>query len=472
MDSEQLAQQLGIPWEQMWSELTYLEEKRYIARGSTSIGTRVFHSIGITALGIDFIENKLRETQQQNESFKVQLDIRNENEFGVRVISQTPMGEPSCISRLPYSKAELAVVLKAIGTRKYEADLFSPEQNEILKRLGLLINSHFVPDLLSSIGTTLYDALMIKDVDRAFQMVLNLVRPSRGKVALQLRFDEGSTELAHYPWELLFYRRALLPSGAVEMTRYITYAEAVTKLRVFPPLQLLYVQPRPTNLSFLDETEKALSEEALVKLQAEHVLKVDHLQNPTYEALLNYLETKSVHILHFDGHGVFAWKCQRCGAMNYPHVQNCQSVHGNQKCNESSVRSNGYLAFEQKDHKVDWISNEEISYLFGQHPIQLAVLSACRSSSIGDETLFSGVAPSLIQAGVPAVLSMQLPIRVSTAANFMLGFYRALAQFESLPAAVNAGRLRIVRTNEWFIPTLYLRSKDDEGLIFTRKEGE
>jgi hypothetical protein len=262
----------------------------------------------------------------------------------------------------------------------------------------------------------------------------------------------------------------LLPSGVVELTRYITYAEAVTRLSVTPPLQLLYVQPRPIDLTFLDDTEKALSAKALAELEAEHVIKVDNLQTPTYEGLLDYLETNTVHILHFDGHGVFAWKCPKCGAMNYPHFQNCRAIVGNEKCNEANVNPAGYLAFEQEDHKVDWISNEDISYLFGKRTIQLAVLSACRSSSIGNETLFSGIAPSLIQAGIPAVLSMQSPIRVSTSASFMSGFYRALAHFESLPAAINAGRLRIVRTSEWFIPTLYLRIKDDEGFVFTKNK--
>ena len=79
--------------------------------------------------------------------------------------------------------------------------------------------------------------------------------------------------------------------------------------------------------------------------------------------------------------------------------------------------------------------------------------------------LFGGIAPALIQSGIPAVVATQLPISTDVAVKFMQGFYGALARFESVPAAVNAGRVRVLRSREWFIPTLYLRSRDDEGYL-------
>ena len=59
MDSERLTQKLGIPWERIRSEITYLEEKQYISLRKSHVGTRVFIYLRITASGIDFLESKL-----------------------------------------------------------------------------------------------------------------------------------------------------------------------------------------------------------------------------------------------------------------------------------------------------------------------------------------------------------------------------------------------------------------------------
>jgi CHAT domain-containing protein len=91
--------------------------------------------------------------------------------------------------------------------------------------------------------------------------------------------------------------------------------------------------------------------------------------------------------------------------------------------------------------------------------LQLVVLSACWSGSVGGYTIFGGTTPALIQSGIPAVVATQLPISLDVAGMFMKGFYRAIADAESFPAAMNVGRIRIFHTKEWFIPTLYMRSQ-------------
>jgi CHAT domain-containing protein len=226
-------------------------------------------------------------------------------------------------------------------------------------------------------------------------------------------------------------------------------------------------------LSTLATDEQATVRDALAQLANEQLLRLDVLTKPTYESLLDYLETNTAHILHFDGHGAFARQCPACHAMNYPHQTQCQAKKDGNICGQdiASIGPQGYLAFENANGSVEWVGSEILGNLLYNRPLRLAVLSACRSGGVGGETLFGGTAPALIQAGIPAVVSTQLPISVDAATKFMQGFYRALARFETLPAAVNAGRIRVIQTNEWFIPTLYLRSKDDEGHLFSQKTG-
>lgn len=454
-------------------EITYLKDKGYILVKERQMRSRIFRWIYLTAEGVDLIEAQIQEEPQKHArkhekyspiNFVLQLSLRDASNFEVRGI-ETPMGEPLTCSRLPYTPDELNVILKVLRFTKYEPNHFTSDQHDTLEQLGLVHNSHFVQDMLRRIGETLYNALMQGDVHTAIQMSLTQAR-SKGPVSLQLRFDESAVGLALYPWELLYHRRMLLPSRAVELTRYISYPEAVTSLPVTPPLQLVYVQARPTDLSSLPhDLEQQTIQQALNDLAREKQLNVHILPWPTYETLVDFLETNQAHILHFDGHGVFARQCPACAAMNYPGKSNCAS------CNQdiSYIEPHGYLAFEDGTHHVHWISNESLSTLLYNRQLRLIVLSACRTGSVGGDTLFGGTAPSLIQAGIPAVTAMQLPISVDAATKFMQGFYQALARLESVPAAVNAGRLRIFHTNEWFIPTLYLRSRDNQGNLFSQQ---
>jgi CHAT domain-containing protein len=96
------------------------------------------------------------------------------------------------------------------------------------------------------------------------------------------------------------------------------------------------------------------------------------------------------------------------------------------------------------------------------------LLSACQSAVVHGRSLFGGLGPGLIRAGIPAVVAMQLSVPVEAAVSFAKGFYTALAQAETVPRGVAQGRRRLFRDRTWFIPTLYLRSTDDEGRLFLK----
>jgi hypothetical protein len=398
--------------------------------------------------------------------FKLQIARLADLEFEARVL-ESPMGEARATARLPYDPDELIAILKALPAGSLDAARLTPAQTDALRRLDLLANPDLVPDLATRVGRALYQALFPGDIGVAFQMAWNQARTQQGAVVLQLRFDEDAVALARYPWELLYHRRHLLPGGAVELTRYISYPEAPTTLSVEPPLHVLYVESRPTDLEPLPVgKEQKTVRAALESLAQDGLLLIEHLSPPTYDALIDRIESAQDHILHFDGHGTVARRCPACDAMNYPHHATCQSSG----CGHSldGVPELGYLAFEYGDEsrEADYVDSKALEHLLYGSAVRVAVLSACRSSEVRGEALFGGAGPALIQAGVPAVVAMQVPITVSATANFMRGFYGALARFESLPAAMTSGRRRLFRGKEWFIPTLYLRSRDDEGHLF------
>lgn len=59
-DREDLADRMGVPWQDIQPEVDYLVEKGYVARQSRQLGARIFHMLGITTKGVDFVESGLQ----------------------------------------------------------------------------------------------------------------------------------------------------------------------------------------------------------------------------------------------------------------------------------------------------------------------------------------------------------------------------------------------------------------------------
>jgi hypothetical protein len=402
--------------------------------------------------------------------FKLQIARKVGRELEVRAL-ETPAGEPRATSRLPYNTSELTAILEVLRAVSRNGAQLNGEQVQALRDLDLATEGGLIEDLHVQVGQALYQALFPGDVGTAFQMAWNEARGQRGAVALQLRFDEDAVALARYPWELVYHRRHLLPGGAVELARYISYPEASTTLPIAPPLRVLHVESRPTDLESVPlGREQEAIRGALEPLEERGLVVLERLSPPTYDALIGRIENTEDHVLHFNGHGTFARRCPTCGRMNDPQHTSCQG----EGCDHplDGVPALGYLAFERGggSHRVDWVDSRALGHLLYGSAVRLAVLSACRSGDVRGETLFGGVGPALIQAGVAAVVAMQVPVTAQGAARFMQGFYGALSRFEPLPGAMTSGRRRLFRGREWFIPTLTLRSRDDEGQLFKSKE--
>jgi CHAT domain-containing protein len=110
---------------------------------------------------------------------------------------------------------------------------------------------------------------------------------------------------------------------------------------------------------------------------------------------------------------------------------------------------------------LDFIKSEQLSTILHKSNIKIAILSACRSGTMG-ETVYSSVGPALIRTGIPVVIAMQLPIYANHAKAFVQGFYQSLLTSQSISDAVYKGRRKIFTTpsgGDWFIPVLLWRSQ-------------
>ena len=118
------------------------------------------------------------------------------------------------------------------------------------------------------------------------------------------------------------------------------------------------------------------------------------------------------------------------------------------------------LRWRQGSHDVLW-ANKLGDMLQGKK-VSLIVLNSCQTT-LGDSRGFeaAGVATTLIQAGIPAVVGMQLGIDDESAVVFSGAFYNALANHQKrLEEALTQGRWAMAKEgkhNLWGVPCLYMR---------------
>lgn len=339
----------------------------------------------------------------------IQLEYeRSADQIFIR-LNESPLGQLRAPFVPPFSPSARAAKLEAI------------ENREVNKAE------------LAEIGQQLFQALEQTRVGEAVRAAINEARRNYGQAILQLRFGEHVVELASLPWELLHDgRRYLLAAGAVDLTRYIAYPEAVVSLQVTPPLRVLQLVASPADLLPLDVDKTRAALDRVPNLI------VERLPQPTFDALQERLVKKPrVHVLHFDG-------------------------HGGQLGDEQVV-----LFFEDEHGDSDPV-DAEMLHVALYHQVDLVVLNACLSSKMTGPSVFNSLAPALIEAGIPAVVGMQFSIPDDAAARFIEAFYSAVAEFEPLTRAITAARRRLYREGSWYIPTLYLRSGDQVGQLFSK----
>jgi Flp pilus assembly protein TadD len=99
--------------------------------------------------------------------------------------------------------------------------------------------------------------------------------------------------------------------------------------------------------------------------------------------------------------------------------------------------------------------------------LRLAVLNACEGARQSNQDPFSGVAQSLCQQRLPAVVAMQFEISDDAAKTFAEEFYGAIADGLPVDAAVSESRKALFSGRfgqEWATPVLYMRSSS--GVLF------
>jgi streptogramin lyase len=248
-------------------------------------------------------------------------------------------------------------------------------------------------------------------------------------------------ELMTLPWEFLYDDPSFLSiSQLTPIVRYLDLPRTRPVRELEPPLRILALVSSPVDAVELDVArERTNLEEALGELSAQGAVELRWLERATLPALLEELRSGEFHIFHYIGHGAFRPEAQ-----------------------------DGVLVLEDEDQRAHAVSSRRLGAILQDHrSLRLAVLNACEGARTSEDDPFAGVAATLIQQGIPAVIAMQFEITDRAAILFAQHLYDSLAAALPIDAALAEARKAIWADDndvEWATPVLFMRVAD--GRLF------
>jgi hypothetical protein len=212
--------------------------------------------------------------------------------------------------------------------------------------------------------------------------------------------------------------------------------------RAEDPLDMLLIVASPSDQMPLDTDKwENLVTKALEAPISSGKIKCRIVKHATQEEIHAALLEKSPNIIQFVGHGIY-----------------------------QEENNKGYLALVDTETEKTWRVDDKqfADILLGfDDRLGLVSLATCESARSSSPEGFLGIAPKIVQRGIPAVVGMRYKVFIDTAEIFLKNFYGAIAARKPADWAVQSARnvISIKRgtdNREFATPVLYMRAKDGE----------
>ncbi len=302
------------------------------------------------------------------------------------------------------------------------------------------------------LGERLFRAVFAEAIGTALR--LSLAEAERQAKVLCVRLRLADPELTTWPWELLFdpERGFLALSLDTSIVRLPARPQGAVELTTRPPVRVLVVLASPDGLPPLAaEEEWEHIRAATAPLVGAGRLALERLPDGRYSTLQARLGQGAVHVLHFIGHGSAPDPGGDASLFFEAPGGGPEAIAGSQL---GSLLGGSATAVRERARGA---YHAEVARL------RLVVLNACDSAASIGSGLLDGVAQTLVQCGVPAVLAMRAPIADQAAVTLARAFYRGLTDGLALEGALAEARQAIHRARfgtDWAAPVLYTHAAD------------
>lgn len=321
----------------------------------------------------------------------------------------------------------------------------SPEVPDVIE-MGLKLIAVRAADapVLKRVGQAFYNWLFPGPIHTHLHQTEAVARRENTRIRLRLQIE--AKEIASLPLEFLYrktggYYLAVNPNTV--LSRYLRLPMPPGSVRRCDgPLHMLVIIADPIDQARLHPPEwEAIILDALADPLANGQMTLKTVKRATRKEIRNALLQRNPDIIQFVGHGIYQ-------------------------------DSKGYLALvDEKTNKTWLVDDDQFANLYLGHDDRLGLISlaTCESAKTDDPPGFVGIAPKLVQRGVPAVVAMQYKVRITTAKVFLEAFYTAVAARKPIDWATQSARNAIslefgLGSREFATPVLYMRAKD--GNIF------
>lgn len=300
---------------------------------------------------------------------------------------------------------------------------------------------------------------------------------------LRVEITTGVAEAASIPWELMRDPKMDSPISLRVKSFVRVQSNPNISFVPIPPahdgrIRLLYIACRPSGSQ--DVELRAVANRLLQDLGPDRPrFDIKALRPPTFEQLQKELADakeagRPYHIVHFDGHGVYA-------DLSKSTLADWIAALSSITLGSGETGKHGYLLFEHpSEDKMRPVDGQTLGHLLHDNGVPALVLNACQSAmheadstpktaeGVHDEVRAIGsLAQAVIDQGIPAVLGMRYSVYVVTAAQYIGQLYAALAKGRGFGQAATEGRKHLQLNPErwvglqprplqdWFVPVVY-----------------
>ncbi|RLC12891.1 MAG: hypothetical protein DRI57_17230, partial [Deltaproteobacteria bacterium] len=294
-------------------------------------------------------------------------------------------------------------------------------------------------------GKRLYDIVFPPKIHTLLSQSEAVARERKQKIRIRLTIEPDS--LASLPWELTYREERgyfLSQNPSTVLSHYLDMPLQQNPMkRPESFLNMLLIIANPSDQTPLDpdKWEKIITS-ALYKQTEAGKIKIRTVKKATRKEISKALLEVQPDIVQFVGHGIYH-------------------------------EGKGYLAMVDNQTGETWkVDDERFSTMFlgADDLLRLVCLATCESAKSDSPKGFLGIAPQIVQKGIPAVVAMRYSILISTAEIFLEEFYQAIAERKPVDWAVQWARNQVsldkgLDNREFATPVLFMRAKD--GNIFS-----
>ncbi len=358
------------------------------------------------------------------DAFRIRVERRAPGTETYEVHASSPAGEATGGFTVPVSRLELENLVLRMGRARTAVRGSGSPELQLVRRFG----------------GDLFGSLIAGPVRDLYRDSYSGAQRSRKGLRITLGLTD-TPELMDLPWEYLFEEPAFLSiSTWTPVVRYLELPRSRPPVEVTLPLRILAMVSCPTDAVQLDVAlERSKLEGALSAAVARGAVEIQWLERATLSALQRELRRADFHVFHYIGHGDY----------------------------DAGI-GDGVLLLEDEQGASRRVSGSQLgTMLADETTLRLAVLNACEGARTSTTDPFAGVAASLVQREIPAVVAMQFEITDRAAITFAEEFYAAIADGYAVDASLAEARKAIFASGndiEWATPVLFMRVPD--GRIF------